>query len=146
MKKVTILSLATLLFCSAFTLLNQPSKDILGKWKVDASSLENTTKAIINTARKNNPDVAQQMEDNFPAIMEMVGGIEIIYKSDNTYETLIPQQVTQSGKWELAENGHSLLVTPEGKPQRKDSVLEISATKLRIFNRERGDTTLYIHP
>jgi len=146
MKKSITIAVATLVFCSAFTSINEPSKDILGTWKIDESSLEGTTKAVINTTRKANPTVAQQMDDNFPAIMEMIGGIEITYKADNTYEAAIPQQPTQSGKWEIVDNGHTLLVTPQGRPARRDSILEISSTKLRIINRERGDTTLYIHP
>ena len=146
MKKITLLALVTVLFCSAFTTLNEPSKDILGTWKIDNSSLESATKSIINVTRKTNPDAAQQMEDNFPAIMEMIGGIEITYKADNTYEVVIPQQGTQTGKYELVDNGHSLLVTPQDRAGRKDSILEISPTRLRIINRERGDTTLYVHP
>lgn len=146
MKKSTLIALATVLFCSAFTTINEPSKDILGTWKIDNSSLEGATKAVINVTRKANPDMAQQMEDNFPAIMEMIGGIEITYKADNTYEAIVPQQPNQSGKWEIVDNGHILLVSPQGRPARRDSILEISPTKLRIINRERGDTTLYVHP
>lgn len=146
MKKLSLIALVTLLFCTAFTTINEPSKDILGKWKIDSGSLESATKAVINAAKKTNPDVAQQMDDNFPAIMEMIGGIEITYKPDNTYEAEIPQQGTQGGKWELIDNGHSLLVTPQDRPARKDSILEISATRLRIINKERGDTTLYVRP
>lgn len=146
MKKSTLIALVTVLFCSAFTTISEPSKDILGTWKIDNSSLESTTKALINATRKVSPENAQQMEDNFPAIMEMVGGIEITYKADNTYEAVIPQQGSQSGKWEIVDNGHILLVSPQGRPARRDSILEISPTKLRIINRERGDTTLYVHP
>lgn len=146
MKKILPLALATLLVCSAFTTFNDPAKDILGTWKIHSSSVESVTKSIINSARKVNPDNAQQMEDNFPAIMEMIAGIEITYKANNTYEAALPQQAPQTGKWELVDNGRSLLVTPQDRPARKDSILEISAIKLRIINRERGDTTLYVRP
>lgn len=146
MKKRTLIALVTVLFCTAFTTFNEPSKDILGTWKIDNSSLESVTKSIINATRKTNPEGAQQQEDNFSGMMEMIGGIEITYKADNTYEVVIPQQGIQSGKYELVDNSHSLLVTPQDRPGRKDSILEISPTRLRIINRERGDTTLYVHP
>jgi hypothetical protein len=130
---------------SAFTPVSDPAKDILGKWKIEEKSLEKTTRAVISVTRKNNPDLARQMEDNFPAMVEMVANIVVTYKEDHSYEILTPQG-PQPGHWELVDNNQSLLLTPEGRPQRKDSILEISSDRLVVINRERGDTTAYIHP
>lgn len=137
--------LIAFVFSSGFTALPDPSKDIIGKWKIEEKSLEKTTRAVINVTRKNNPDLAQQMEDNFPAMVEMISTIVVTYKEDHSYEILTPQG-PQAGKWELADNNQSLLMSPQGRPQRKDSILELSSSRLVLINRERGDTTAYIHP
>jgi hypothetical protein len=71
--------------------------------------------------------------------------MEFEYKADNTYEIQTPQG-PQTGKWSFIQNNTVLLISREGKPDRKDQVLEISATRLRLVNTERGDTTLYVRP
>ncbi len=130
---------------SSFTLNTASSDDLLGKWKVDESSLDKTTKAVINVTRKTNPSRAEQMDASFEMVKQVVANIVVEYKADHSYEVQTPQG-PQIGKWELQDNGHTLLISPTGKPSRKDSILEISATQLRLINRERGDTTLFIHP
>lgn len=130
--------------CS-FTLLLEPEKDILGKWKIDESSIDGFFKGVVNQSRKTNEDMAQQMEDNADAVKEAIRNIEIDYKADHTYEVTTPQG-PQGGKWELANNGHAILLTRDGGKQRRDSVMTLTPTQLRIINFERGDTTLYVRP
>lgn len=72
MKKFTLIALVTVHFCSGFTRVNEPSKDILGTWKIVNSSLDGVTKAAISLTIKKNPAFAQQMEDNYEVICNVV--------------------------------------------------------------------------
>jgi hypothetical protein len=145
MKKVLLLSFTAIICCTAFTVLSDPSKDILGTWKIDESSVEAVTGSIISAAGKSNPDMAAQLEEQKDAVKEMVRNMTFEYKADNTYEIQTPQG-PQGGKWAFAENNKYLVVSRPGKPDRKDSVLEATATRLRLINKERRDTTLFTRP
>jgi hypothetical protein len=145
MKKILFLSVAIVTLFSAFTVLTDPSKDILGKWKIDEGSIDGVTSSIITLTGKINPDLATQLEEQKDAVKDMVRNMSFEYRADNTYEIQTPQG-PQAGKWIFAENNKYLLISRAGKPDRKDSVLEISPTRLRLINNERGDTTLYIRP
>jgi hypothetical protein len=128
-----------LLALTSFT--DQPTA-LIGSWKIAESHLEKATRSIIQTTRKDRPDLADQMDENFPSMVEMVKSIVYTYKQDNTYEVETPQGI-QKGKWELRNNGRSLWMAPDSRQPRLDSVLELSPTSLLIINRERGDTILY---
>jgi hypothetical protein len=145
MKKKLLFSIVILAICSAFTTVNSPSQDILGIWKIDERSIDGVTRSIISYTQKTNPDLAEQMEEQIDGVKQMVRSLTIQYKTDNTYEVQTPQG-PQKGKWHFENNNTYLVATRDGKPDRKDSVLEISTTRLKLINRERGDTTLYIRP
>ena len=144
MKKKLLFSIAVIAICSAFTVANNPSQDIVGKWKIDEGSIDGVTRSIISFTQKTNPDLAEQMEEQIDGVKQMVRSLTIQYKADNSYEIQTPQG-PQTGKWHFENNNTYLVATRDGKPDRRDSVLEISTTRLKIINRERGDTTLYIH-
>jgi hypothetical protein len=145
MKRKVLFSMAVVAICSAFTIANNPSQDIIGTWKIDEGSINGVTRSIISFTQKTNPDLAEQLEGQEEGMKQMVRSLIINYKADNTYEIQTPQG-PQSGKWRFENNNTYLVAIRDGKPDRKDSVLEISATRLKLINRERGDTTLYIHP
>lgn len=145
MKKIVLLALTAITCCSAFTVLSDPSKDILGKWRIDEGSLDGVTNSIIAVTAKTNPDLAAQLETQKEEVKDMVREMTFEYKSDSTYEIQTPQG-PQGGKWAFTDNHKYLLAIRPGKPDRKDSVLEISPARLRLLNFERGDTTLFIRP
>ncbi len=145
MKKKLLFSITVVAICSAFTIANNPTQDIVGTWKVDEGSINGVIRSIISYTQKTNPDLAEQMEGQIDGVKQMVRSLTIQYKADNTYEVQTPQG-PQKGKWRLENNNTYLVAVREGMPERKDSVLEISTTRLKLINRERGDTTLYIHP
>jgi hypothetical protein len=145
MKKKQFFLIAIIAICFAFTVANNPSQDIIGKWKIDEGSIDGVTMSIISFTKKTNPDLAEQMEGQEDAMKQMVRSLIINYKADNTYEIQTPQG-PQIGKWHLENNNTYLVATRDGKPDKKDSVLEISTTRLKLMNRERGETTLYIRP
>lgn len=138
-------ALLIILCCTAFTVLNEPEKDILGQWRIDESVLDKTTSAIIEFARKTNPEMAAQMDERYELVKEMIGGSIFEYKADHTYEITTPQG-PQVGTWSFEENFKLLKHTREGRPDRTDKVIEISATKFKVVNGDRGDTTLFIRP
>ncbi|MFZ1786049.1 MAG: hypothetical protein WAU23_12670 [Ferruginibacter sp.] len=145
MKKAIFFTTLIITFCTAFTLLHEPEKDIIGQWRIDDSSLEKTTNAIIEFTRKSNPDMAAQMDERYEMVKDMIGGMSFEYKADHTYEIVTPQG-PQKGKWSFLDENKFLLYTREGRPDRKDEVLEITASRLRLVNGERGDTTLFVRP
>ncbi len=145
MKKKLLFSIAIIAIFSAFTPANNPTQDIIENWKIDEGSINAVTRSIISYTQKANPDLAEQMEEQIDGVKQMVRSLIINYKADNTYEIQTPQG-PQTGKWHFENNNNYLVATRDGKPNRKDSVLEISATRLKLINGERGDTTLYIHP
>jgi len=145
MKKTVLFSVVVLSFLSAFTIINNPEKNILGKWKLDDSSVPKATKFLIEQTRKNNAEMAQQMEENYPDMENMVSSLRFEYKEDNSYvvETL---QGPQNSTYKLVDNNHSLEITRPNGTIKKDTILELSSIKLRLLNKERGDTTLFIRP
>jgi hypothetical protein len=145
MKKILVFSIAVITLCSSFTTLSEPSNDILGTWKIDEGSIENVTSSIIALTSKSNPDLAAQLEEQKEGVNDMVRSMAFEYKADNTYEIQTPQG-PQAGKWAFEDYNKFLVVTRNGKPDRKDKVIEISATRLRLVNSERGDTTLFVRP
>jgi hypothetical protein len=145
MKKILLLSLTIVTLFSAFTVLSDPSKDILGQWKIAEESVDGVTNAVITLTAKSNPAMAAQLEEQKEVVKDMVRNMEFEYKADSTYEIQTPQG-PQRGKWTFIQNNKYLLISRDGKPDRKDSVLEISLTRLRLINVERGDTTLFIRP
>ncbi|MCX6208863.1 MAG: hypothetical protein NTZ59_05020 [Bacteroidetes bacterium] len=145
MKSKLLFSIVIFAVCSAFTITNNPSQDLIGTWKIDEGSINGVTRSIISFTQKTNPDLADQLEGQEEGMKQMVRSLIINYKADNTYEIQTPQG-PQTGKWHLENNNTYLVATRDGKPDRKDSVLEISSTRLKLINRERGDTTLYIRP
>lgn len=140
-----ILSTLALLCLSSITVSNEPEKDILGKWKIDASSVEKASRSIIDFTRKTKPESADQMEANFEAVMELVSKIEYDFTADKTYR-LKSAQNTQNGTWEITDNGHSIIFNRPDKPARKDSILELNSSRLVLINKERADTILYTRP
>lgn len=145
MKKIMLSLVSGILLCTAFTLSNEPAKEILGAWKIDESSIASTAVSIIKVLRKDNPETADALEQQFEMLKDYVRQIRIEYKPDNTYEINTPEG-PQYGKWVFIENNKYLLIKRDGKDDRKDVVLEISPTQLKLINPERADTTLYIRP
>lgn len=145
MKNLILLCTVLFVVTTAFTNSADPSRDILGKWKIDESSIDGVTQSIIMVTAKTNPDLAEQLEVQLDAVKDMVRNMSFEYRADSTYEIQTPQG-PQSGKWSFVDNNKYLLVSRPGKADRKDNVLEITATHLRLVNNERGDTTLYVRP
>ncbi|MFY7652304.1 MAG: hypothetical protein ACOVQE_06355 [Chitinophagaceae bacterium] len=143
--KKAFYSLSTLfvLLLSSFTIANDPSKDILGRWKIDDAHTGTVAKYIIESTRAKNPEMAQQMEENFEMVVGMIQGIVIEYKADGSLITETPQG-NQNATYSFDDNFKSLIVKRPNGTQRKDSILELSATRLKLINRERGDTTLFV--
>jgi hypothetical protein len=145
MKKL-IFSIAVLfVLCTAFYPLKDPSKDIIGKWRFDESSINTATKSLIKTARKADPIKANQMDQNFDQISEMIRSMVFNYEEDHNYE-LTTSQGNQIGKWSLAENGQILVLNRPGRPDRRDRILLLSFVKLQLVNGETQDTILFVRP
>jgi hypothetical protein len=145
MKRIILFTALAFTLCSAFTLLNEPSKDIIGKWKIDESSITSTTLSIIAVTRKSNPELADQLDGQLDMVKDMVREMSFEYKADNSYEITTPQG-PQFGKWAFSSDNKYLIINRVGKPERKDLVLEITSDRLKLVNPERADTTLYIRP
>ncbi len=143
MKKAFTLLAIICITTTAFTVIKKDNKDIIGKWKVDNSSLNNYVRGVIENTRKVSPEQAEQMDQNLDMVSQIVSNLEFNYKPDNTLEVLNAPGGTQTSKWRLSDDGKNIFITPNNKPERKDSILELNSTKLRIINSEKKDTILY---
>jgi hypothetical protein len=137
----TILSLAIVVVLSSFT----PDTDIIGEWKLDQKTVDKTVKGAIERVDKANPAMASQVDNNKEVVVEMVQALRMNFKADHTFN-MQSKERKQSGKWNFINNGHELrIISTDGK-LRKDSVLEITATRMVLINKKLSDTIVYIRP
>lgn len=145
MKSNAFLIAVIVLCSSAYNYTQSAEQNLYGKWKIAAESLDKTTEAIIHNMRKNNPAAADRMQANPDAAKKAVAAIEVEYKADKTYQITTPDGV-QRGKWELADDQKSLVTYTAKGSARKNSILELTPARLRLYNIDRGDTTLFVRP
>ncbi|GGH02758.1 hypothetical protein [Mucilaginibacter phyllosphaerae] len=145
MKLKLITAVAATVVLSAFTIASTTEKDVVGSWKIDSTSIDKTVKKIIAKAVEANPDSEDAINGQKDMIVSIVQGIRLNINADHTYASVTPQG-SKPGKWALTNNGHTLQFTKEDGTIRKDSVLESSATRLKLINRDLADTILYVHP
>jgi hypothetical protein len=145
MKLKLITAAAATVLLSAFTIVSTSEKDLVGTWKIDQSGIDKLAKKIVDKAVANNPDAEDQIIAQKPAIVSMVEGLRLNMNADHTYASVSPQG-TKNGKWALTNSGHTLQFTKEDGTIRKDSILESSATRLKVINRDLADTVNYVHP
>jgi hypothetical protein len=144
--KLKIMTVAvTALALTAFTPFFASEKDLIGTWKMDPKSVEKLTKVAIKKAIEANPAVEDQIEENKGAIVQVMEGIRLNMKADHTYETVTPQN-SNTGKWVLANKDRVLEFTKTDGTVRRDTILQSSATNLRVINGQLKDTISYIHP
>lgn len=134
--------IGSVLLIVVLTSFSDQQHSVIGSWKIAESHQEKTAVKLISVTRKDNPKLADQLEENFLSTLELVNSVVYKYNEDQTYEIITPYE-TQKGKWELKNNGRSLWVAPENRQGRLDSIMEFSQTSLLIINKERGDTVLY---
>lgn len=89
--------------------------------------------------------MATMMDERYDDVKELIRQTTFEYKADHSYEVSTPQG-PQTGRWAFEANNTLLKHERDGRPDRTDKVLEISAKILRVVNGERGDTTLFIRP
>jgi hypothetical protein len=145
MKLKLIASVAATLALSAFTTAATSEKDLVGSWKIDETSINKAVTKVIAKAVEANPSAEDQINAQKDMIVTMVQGIRLNINADHTYAAVSPQG-TKGGKWALTNAGHTLQFTKEDGTIRKDCVLESSATRLKLINRDLADTILYVHP
>ena len=145
MKKIIFLLAIVFTITTAFVTVGEPEKDILGKWRVDENYINNFVIAQIETRRKVNPEQAEQMEQNMDMMSQTVGALIFDYKNDNTIELTSPQG-TQIVKWRLSPDNHSLFILRTNGTERKDSILQLTPTSLKVLQGERKDTIAYVRP
>jgi len=145
MKIKILTSAAAVMLLSAFTPIFLAEKDLVGTWKIDNASVATTVKRVIAKAVEANPGAEDQIEEQKDKIVEMIQGIRLNIKADHTYESVTPQG-TAPGKWVLANKDRVIEFTKADGTTRRDSILESSATRLRLINGQLKDTILYIHP
>jgi len=144
MKKLALSSTTIFIIFSAFTFVQTPEKDILGTWKIDKESVVPMAKAALEATRKTNPEQAQKMEADMEKVYEITALTTYEFKDDNTY-TVKSNTAPQPGTWAFSDDKKSLLLTRNSKT-RKDSIVELSATRLQLIHGDRKVTSLFIRP
>jgi hypothetical protein len=142
--KIHCAAAVTLLLC-AFTNPASPETDILGQWKFDDATVNKTVKKLVASITAGNPAATQQVEGSLQSFKELAQGIRVTFKADHTFETQTPQGI-QKGKWLFTNNNTFLQLDRENTATRKDSLLEISATRIKVVNNKQADTIIYVRP
>jgi hypothetical protein len=145
MRLKILTSVAAIALLTAFTPFSASEKDLVGTWKVDASSVASTVKKVIDKAVEANPAAEDQINEQKDKIVEMVQGIRLIMKADHTYESITPQG-TKPGKWVLANKDRVIVFTKEDGTIRRDSILESTVSRMKLINGQLKDTIVYVHP
>jgi len=145
MKKIIFAATILFLTASAFTMIGEPEKDLLGKWRIDDAYINTFVTAQIESRRKVNPEQAEQMEQNMEMMVQTVGSLVFEYKADNTIDLTTPQGV-QNVKYRLVNSNRNLIIIRPDGTERKDSILELSPVKFKVLQGERKDTIVYIRP
>lgn len=129
---------------TAFTKAITPEKDILGKWVIDINSVPAMTKAAIEFTKKTNPEQAAKMEANIEEVNAITAKTNYVFNEDKTF-TVQSNGDPQPGTWAFSDDKKFLLLTRNGKT-RKDSIIELSPTRLQLFHGDRKVATLFIRP
>ncbi|MBC7722710.1 MAG: DUF4923 family protein [Pedobacter sp.] len=144
MKKLFV-SIAIIFFvATAFTNIQTPEIDILGKWKMDKNSAEPMTKAMIAIMPKTNPEQADKLETDFDKVNEIMASTTYQFKADNTF-TVQSNADPLPGTWAFSDDKKYISLTRNGKT-RKDSIVELSATRLQLLHADRKVVTLFVRP
>lgn len=143
MKKL-VFAIALFIGASAFTVLNDGSKDLVGKWKFDEASYPAARKVIIERVRKQSPEQAEQIEAMGEQLDQLLVTLTFEYKGNGEYEFATPQG-PQGGKWTITNDGKYLeRQSNNGGPTRKDSIIEIKADRIKLFDLDAKEKLEYI--
>ncbi len=132
MKKI-IPFIALFAIATAFTVVTDIRKDIVGKWKYDEASYPEARKVIIERVRKQSPEQAEQMEAAGEELNQLFSTMTLEYKADGEYE-FVTIQGPQGGKWSITEDGKYLTRVSAAGVTRKDSIIDIKTDRLKLFD------------
>ncbi len=102
------------------------------------------TKAMIAIMRKTNTEQADKLEADFDKVNEIMASTTYEFKTDNTF-TVQSNVDPLLGTWAFSDDKKSISFTRNGKT-RKDSIVELSATRLQLIHGDRKVTTLFVRP
>ena len=143
MKKL-VFAIVLFIAASAFTVIKDGSKDLVGKWKFDEASYPAARKVIIERVRKQSPEQAEQVEAMGEQLDQIFTMLTFEYKANGEYEFATPQG-PQGGKWTITSDGKYLeRLSSNGGPARKDSIIEIKADRLKLFDLDVREKLEYI--
>ncbi|TWR25807.1 hypothetical protein FPZ43_16110 [Mucilaginibacter pallidiroseus] len=143
--KVLTPTAAVLFLLSAFTPFSFAEKDLIGTWKIDDGSIGKVVKRVIEKTVEANPEAADQIEEHKDEIAQRIKGVRLNVKADHTYESISPAG-TNPGTWKYLDAEKAVEFTKKDGTKRKDILLELSPTRLKMVNTELKDTILYVHP
>lgn len=138
-----VLSLALFIGASAFTVVGDPAKDIVGKWKYSETSYAAAKKVLIERTRKVSPEVAEQIEAAGDEIFQLFPMLTFEYNANGKYEFTTPQG-PQGGDWKISEDGKYLIRTNSQGIQRKDSIMEVTPQKLKLMDSDFREVLEYV--
>lgn len=138
-----ILSLALFIGASAFTVVGDPAKDIVGKWKFSEASYPAAKKVLVERTRKVSPEAAEQIEAAGDDIFQLFAMLTFEYNGNGKYEFTTPQG-PQGGDWKISDDGKYLIRTTSQGIQRKDSIIEVTPQKLKLMDGDFREVLEYV--
>lgn len=111
--------------------------NIVGKWKIDKSSIAGIVDDIIENVRKKDASQADALSEQRELIEQTVGESVVEYKADNIYTVDIPGRPQSTGKWKVSEDGKKIIRTDSAGKEIINEVVESTKTKLTVVNSDK---------
>lgn len=144
MKFKSLFAIVATLLLSAFTSPTPPETDILGKWKIDGSSVNAAVNRVIGKLKMANLNMAEQIEDQRGTIIAQIAAVRVTFNADHT-SIIQSGDKTTTGTWSLSSNKH-MLATIKNGVTRTDSILSLTATRMQLVGTAERDTVIYLRP
>ena len=111
--------------------------NIVGKWKVDKSSISGLVDDIIENVRKKDASQAETLKEQKEMIEQVVGETIFEYKENNTYTFDIPGRPQSTGTWKLSEDNKKIIRTDDKGKEIINEIVESTKTTLTIINSDK---------
>jgi hypothetical protein len=111
--------------------------NLVGKWKIDKSSIAGLVDDIIEKTRKQDATQADALSEQRELIEQTVGESLVEYKADNIYTVDIPGRPQATGKWKISDDGKKIIRTDNAGKEIINEVVESTKTKLVVINTDK---------
>jgi hypothetical protein len=137
MERLTIIILSVL--CASMlsfqTTTENPRTLIVGKWKLEETSIEPALRQRIKTLKKTDSKKAKQIEDNFDDVVKVMKSTIYEFLKDGTYKIKV-LVMSEKSHWEILDDNKTLIVKSEKTGEIMKVIVGLSKEKLILRDKE----------